>query len=222
MAEPKFTRQSFAAIDWTKREIGDFVRALQDVFVRTAGAAIPLYMLPLLDYLDSIADAAEERLADSPSPMLAGDLAGWRLRSSSYRSRMNAASPSYGNEIAVDVTGPLLLGWYPGRPQQTVIDAATPIQIAHAATVNAAALEDAWTRFGDDLIRAAETAAKTATDTTGAAADTAGATLEATQSLARAVSWIMDADHRWRIVIPIGGAFAVAGAAFAISRAVRS
>ncbi len=51
----------------------------------------------------------------------------------------------------VEVGGPLFLGWYPDAPQQTTLDAVTPMIIANMVGVAKASKESAWNELLRDL-----------------------------------------------------------------------
>lgn len=52
---------------------------------------------------------------------------------------------------ASDVSGPLFLGWYPDREQQTTLDAITPLVIANMLAVSQENMRQAWDQLVRDL-----------------------------------------------------------------------
>ncbi|OGS01717.1 MAG: hypothetical protein A2V88_04395 [Elusimicrobia bacterium RBG_16_66_12] len=197
-------------INWPTRNAAEFVEVVQDYYVRKPGNATPRKLMPLLAFLDELADQADDAAPELTDVGIRVTIKGWRERSSSYRAQLAAAhaiDPDDGRPIAAGVIGPLLLGWYEDRPQQSTLDAVTPIQAAHMAEAATEAMADAWARLGDDLASAAK--------------DTAKGPAEAASALADAIAWLADPDHRWRLALLPAGLAGVAGIGIGIAVAVR-
>jgi len=197
-------------INWPTRNAAEFVAAVQDYYVRKPGNATPRKILPLLVFLDEIADQADDASPELLEVGIRVTIKGWRERSSSYRAQIAAAhaiDPDDGRPIAAGVIGPLLLGWYDGEASQRTLDAVTPIQAAHMAEAATEAMADAWTKLGDELASAARDTAEGAAGAASAATD--------------AVAWISDPDHRWRLALLPAGLAVVAGIGIGIAVAVR-
>lgn len=197
-------------INWPTRNAAEFVEAVQDYYVRKPGNATPRKLLPLIAFLDDIADQADDAAPELLDVGIRVTIKGWRERSSSYRAQLAAAhaiDPDDGRPIAAGVIGPLLLGWYEDRPQQSTLDAVTPIQAAHMAEAATEAMADAWSKLGDELASAAKDTAEGAAGAASAGADV--------------VAWIADPDHRWRLAIVPAGLAVVAGIGIGIAVAVR-
>ncbi len=130
--------------------------------------ATPRYLASFLVYLRAVTDAAKK---NAP----AGVGAQWRLDMKRWEDRLNNYFGHVLNAIAskkIDshgatartVAGPLLIGEYEEPPPPGVqvdesgigiLDAVTPITLAHQAEVTRTALDDAWTQLGHDLAEAA-------------------------------------------------------------------
>ena len=196
-----------APVDWPTRNAGDFTKAIQDFYVRkpkkAAVRVTPRLLLPLLEFLDEVAAQARADMPEGPAKLgIKATLDGWDKRSGEYRASLVAAfkqAPDEGALISTSVTGPLILGWYPGEDSQRTLDAVTPIQAAHMVEAATDAMESAWEKLGEDLTEAAKEA-------------TSGAT-EAAQSTFKAGEWLLDEQHPWRLPLVGLGTLAVVGGA---------
>lgn len=147
----------FDAIDKRTRERLEETDPTFDPLVWTS----PLWQgLAQLGYLDPVGPERDR---------IEQDLAKWTSRKEAYRTRTAlfratatdeekekwAPATVYAGPKTVEwsreVVGPLLLGWYPDREQQTVADAVTPLLLARTLQVAEDAMAEAWTRLGDDL-----------------------------------------------------------------------
>lgn len=203
--------KTLADVDFDSRDIADVTRALQDYFLHQSygdrkNLATPRFILPLLAYL-------EEMTPDTaPDGQTQLDIAHWKARLKEYKRITEAAPIDNGSVIADEVTGPLLLGWYPGEEDIKMLDAVTPIRIQHTIQAHTDSMDDAWKRLGGDL-----------TKSYGEAIEAAGAATEAATEAAKATSgWLFNPKKQWRLLLIPAAVVAAVGTALGIAGAVKS
>lgn len=207
-----------------------FVTEVQDYYMRTGGNATPRKIDPFLTFLERLTD-------EIPSVSEYGswgsdtedEYKAWKGRLSNYREEVTnamAINPDNGTLIAETVTGPLIMGWYPGATQQKPLDAISPIQLSHMANVTRANMEKAWRDFGKDLEDATENAAEAAKKAAEDAKEKGkkwgeqGKTAEdAIFGPIKALGWVFDSDKPWRApLIGVGIIGVAVGVVYGINR----
>lgn len=199
---PTISGSNLKTVDWSRRDVGDFVRAVQGDFLHKGSLPSPEKVLALLDMLDSIVDrAAVLALAgslvesyvlpftaffDTPGEVIVdAEIDKWRARSSEYREKISEANGS-ASKIFDDVTAPLITGYYPdGR--DTYPDAASPIVIAHMTGVSVASLIEGVAKYYLDL---AEETKRLAEGSKSAAV-----------GVFKFLDWALDPERRYRLLV---------------------
>ena len=175
--------------DFSTSNTSDYVKKVQTFFRLfakkgapfVANRATPRFLSPFLDYLAAVTDraittaAAQSDLFAPPggSDQWRLDLDRWVVRLANYRREVATAIASgeidSTSVVVNQVTAPLLLGIYSEPPPigvkvddggQGILDAVTPVSLAHQADVTKATLDDAWSQLGSDLVESAKGAGK--------------------------------------------------------------
>ena len=194
---------------------GQFVTVVQDYYLHEKKNATPRKILPLVELLDRIAHATRKSYQTPMFPTgTKVQLDGWDKRSVQYRVRLANAikeDPDEGSGIAIHVTGPLIMGIWPSKEKQSIPDMITPIQAADMAKATKASMDEAWKLFVEDMTRAIKEAE--------AVYDTAKESSKAVSNTTKLVNWMLDPEHRVRLLIIPATLAAITGTAIAIRKA---
>ena len=168
--------------DFSTSDTSSYVAEVQDWFrlfgpATRANLATPRNLSPFLDYLGAVTERALATSAAQASTFVpAGgsvqfelDMSRWVKRLADYRREVATAIASGEVDshtvVLRTVTEPVLLGFYTDPPPEGVtvddggqglLDAVTPVRLAHQAEVTKAALDFAWGELAEDLVASAE------------------------------------------------------------------
>ncbi len=168
--------------DFSTSDTSSYVAEVQDWFrlfgpAMRANLATPRNLSPFLDYLAGVTEQAVKVASTQPvpggSPQFEIDMARWVRRLSDYRREVATAIASgevdSHSVVLRTVTEPVLLGFYSDPPPEGVtvpdsgqglLDAVTPVRLAHQAEVTKEHLDEAWGKLADDLVESAKNVGK--------------------------------------------------------------
>ena len=166
---PNFTTSNTASY---VKEVQTYFRLFDPDKTGQKNIATPRFLFPFLEFLRVVTEDAEKHAPAKKGiasvPSFAGDMARWKERLALYTrdTHLAIAQGEIDSHTAVlhSVSAPLLLGIYSQPPPagvkvddegRGILDAVTPITLAHQANVSSAVMDAAWSQLGSDLVESA-------------------------------------------------------------------